>query len=68
MRTETGNRFWAAVERRLDGRPWSWLARKCGVSPATLQSWRRGLPRYGQVVTISGGLGCRPSRLYEEME
>ena len=45
------------IEFALDGRSWSWLARKCGVPQSTLAS-QKGKPRFtlGVLVSVANAL------------
>lgn len=60
--------FWKVVERRLDGRPWSWLAQRCKVSDACLQSARARTASRTWEERVAYALGVRRAELVREME
>lgn len=60
--------FWEAIRIYLDGRRWSWLAARIGVSRKQLESWRRGIPRLPQLRRIAAGLGMTPGELLDLAE
>ena len=57
MRTDESRAFWSAVEVRLDGRPWVWLAARLGLTKGQFESWRRGMPRTGHALSVARSLG-----------
>ena len=62
-------KFWQVVEKRLDGRPWSWLAKQAGIDLTALYSARgHEAPSLKTMGTIAAGLGVPLAELITEME
>jgi len=59
--------FWRAVERKLDGRSWKWLADQMGLPEGRLYAAREHEPKYAVVLAVAEALGLTPNDLMDEI-
>lgn len=60
--------FWQKVKELLEGRPWSWLARQMGISPAALYALRAHSPKYEKIEAVARALNMSVAELMQYVQ